>query len=212
MIISNELILKELVAYGLRPTDTQCDQIRAYISLLLRWNRSLSLTTVAEELEIIKFHFGESLFALSAIKGLHGRLADVGTGAGFPGLALRIFAEEIDLILIESNAKKCAFLSEVQRALALSNVRVLRARFEDVAELNDQLDVVVSRALGSYDRLLKWSVKSLRPGGKIVLWLGEGDAREISSSSSAWDWQPPIPIPGSKRRFLLPGSPRPIQP
>jgi len=210
MSLRNELISKELAAYGVRPTDPQCDKIRAYISVLLRWNRSISLTTVTEESEILKFHFGESLFALSAVGGLHGRLADVGTGAGFPGLPLRIFSQDIDLTLIESNTKKSAFLSEVVRSMELPDVRVLRARFEDVEELRGQIDVVLSRALGGYDRLLKWSAKSLRAGGKIVLWLGEEDARSILSTNPAWDWRSPIPIPSSKRRFLLSGSSRPI--
>jgi 16S rRNA (guanine527-N7)-methyltransferase len=125
-------------------------------------------------------------------------------------LPLRIFTEDIELILIESNAKKCAFLSEVVRELALPNVRVLRARFEDVTELRGQLDAVVSRALGGYEELLTWSMESLRPSGKIILWLGEDEVRRISSTDHAWDWRPPIPIPGSRRRFLLLGSPEPI--
>jgi len=210
MDISNETISRNFSAYGVKPSESQCDRIRAYISLLLRWNRSISLTAVTEESEILKFHFGESLFALSTIETTRCRLADVGTGAGFPGLPLRIFTEGIELILIESNAKKCAFLSEVVRELVLPNVRVLRARFEDVTELRGQLDAVVSRALGGYEQLLTWSMESLRPGGKIVLWLGEDDARRISSSNPAWDWRPPVPIPGSRRRFLLSGLPKPI--
>lgn len=210
MCIPNEFIFRKLAAYGVRPTDIQCDLIRAYISLLLKWNRSISLTTVTEEPEILKFHFGESLFALPMLEGDQCRLADVGAGAGFPGLPLRIFREDIELILIESNAKKCAFLSEIVRELALKNVRVLHARFEDVTELRDRLDAVVTRALGGYDRLLKWSMESLRLGGKVVLWLGEDDARRISSANPAWDWSPPVAIPGSKRRFLLSGTPRPM--
>lgn len=208
MTISSELISENLAVYGVRPTNIQCDRIRVYISLLLKWNRSISLTTVTEEPEILKFHFGESLLALPMLEGNQCRLADVGTGAGFPGLPLRIFREDIELILIESNAKKCAFLSEIVRALALKNVQVLRARFEGVAELRGRLDSVVARALGGYGDLLKWSMESLRLGGKIVLWLGEDDARQISLANPAWDWRAPIPIPGSKRRFLLLGIPR----
>lgn len=211
MDASNQEIAKILAGYGVKPSDSQCDRIKSYISLLLRWNRSISLTTVTEESEILKFHFGESLFALSAVEGTQCRLADVGAGAGFPGLPLRMFSERMELILVESNAKKCAFLSEVVRELALSNVRVLRARFENVTELRGQLDAVASRALGGYDELLKWSIESLRTGGKILLWLGEDEARRISSTSPSWDWRHPMQIPGSRRRFLLSGSPKSIR-
>lgn len=205
--ISNQVISECLDAYGISVTKAQCDQVRSYISLLLKWNRSISLTAVTDEREILKFHFGESVFALSAVKGLHGRLADVGAGAGFPGFPLRIFREDIDLCLIESNAKKCAFLSEVVRELGLDRVRILRARFEEIGEFRGQLNAIVSRALGGYDELLKWSINSLAPGGKLIIWLGQDEALRISGNAG-WDWQPPLGIPGSRRRFLLSGSPR----
>jgi 16S rRNA (guanine527-N7)-methyltransferase len=207
--MTNDQLTDLLSAYRLHPTDQQCDQIRSYISLLLRWNRSISLTTVTDEGEIVKFHFGESGYALSVVPGMDGRLADVGPGAGFPGLALRIFSDSFSLTLIESNAKKCVFLSEVIRELRLERVSVVHGRFEDIfRRFRRDFSIVTSRALGNYEQLLKWSAPALAPGGRLVMWLGESDARKITTGSDEWVWLPFAPIPGSSRRGILVGSPR----
>lgn len=207
MMLSDKTILQHLGTYGVRPTDTQCEMIRRYVALLLKWNRSISLTTITNETEILEFHFGESAFALQSVDGIkNGRLADVGAGAGFPGVALRIFAPDLELVLIEANAKKCAFLAEVVRELDLKDVRVVRSRFEDSHESGDMYETVAARALGAYDDLLTWARGSLIPSGRIALWLGTDDAREIATIGG-WKWLAPIPIPGSQRRLILTGSP-----
>jgi 16S rRNA (guanine527-N7)-methyltransferase len=194
-----------LEPYGAAIGPATADKIRAYIALLLKWNRSISLTTVTDPAEIIKFHFGESFFAASALKFTESRLADVGTGAGFPGLPLALAVPSLDVTLIESNTKKCAFLSEVIRALNLPNATVFRGRMEEFPPGSTNFDFITARALGQFDDLLKWSRAQLAPGGKIVLWLGDDDARELSRAPG-WTWDRAILIPGSKRRYLLVGS------
>jgi 16S rRNA (guanine527-N7)-methyltransferase len=206
MAISNATMRSVLSEYGAIPSDDMCEKIRTYISILLLWNESVSLTAITDELEILRFHFGESLFALSSVPALESRLADVGPGAGFPGLPLRIFNENIGLTLIEANAKKCAFLSEVVRELALPDVRVLRARFEDVSDYDRSLDAIVARALGGYPELLSWSRAALSHRGRIVLWIGEREVRDLSLNRK-WLWSPPLRIPGSDRRYILCGAP-----
>ncbi|MGH9739443.1 MAG: 16S rRNA (guanine(527)-N(7))-methyltransferase RsmG [Candidatus Acidiferrales bacterium] len=206
-MLSTDEIAKHLANYGVSATPLQCDQVKAYIALLLKWNRSISLTSITDELEILSFHFGESAFALSRIHGMNGRLADVGSGAGFPGLALRIFGADLEVALIESNARKCAFLSEAVRQLRLDAVRVLRSRFEDEAsQLHASFDFVVSRALGGYADLLSWSREALKPSGRVILWLGLKDVN-ATMQIPGWNWQPPISIPGSTQRYLLVSSP-----
>jgi 16S rRNA (guanine527-N7)-methyltransferase len=205
MPIPDETIIRCLGSYGVVPDTSQCGQIRTYVSTLLKWNRSIALTSITDELEVIKFHFGESVFALFAIQGQNSRLADVGSGAGFPGLALKIFSDSLDLVLIESNARKCAFLLEVSRSLGLSGVRVLRSRFEEAGEFRASLNFIASRALGGYSELLDWSKESLVDGGKLILWVGGENARLVANNSD-WLWQPPVAIPGSKRRFVLVGT------
>jgi 16S rRNA (guanine527-N7)-methyltransferase len=109
-----------------------CLAIQKYISVLLRWNKKIALTAITDPLDIVRFHFGESMFGAPAVPIRKGRLADVGTGAGFPGLPLKLLVPSLDLVLIESNAKKASFLSECIRELNLTGVDVYRGRVEEI--------------------------------------------------------------------------------
>jgi 16S rRNA (guanine527-N7)-methyltransferase len=207
VITSNETAA-ELKTYGIYAGPKLCGSILRYVTLLLQWNKRISLTTVTDPVEVVRFHFGESLFAASAVPIRGGRLADVGSGAGFPGLALRLADPELSVTLIESNAKKATFLSEIVRDLKLEHVEVARTRMADLSPEGAGFDFIIARALGQHDELLTWARKSLSVNGKVVLWLGEEDCARISSNS-AWTWCDPIHIPGSQRRFLLVGLPNP---
>jgi 16S rRNA (guanine527-N7)-methyltransferase len=204
--ISDSYVEKSLRRYGLAASPVLSASIRAYISTLLRWNGKISLTTVIEPLEILKFHFGESLFAAASVPITHGRLADVGSGAGFPGLPLAMLLPQLEVVLIESNLKKATFLSEVIREQGLVNATVWRGRAEEMPPGKDRFDFVTARALGHHEDLLAWSKRSLSTVGKIVLWIGEGDSRTIASDFG-WNWRSPILIPDSMRRVLLVGTP-----
>jgi 16S rRNA (guanine527-N7)-methyltransferase len=204
--LSNEEIRSSLAVYGVSADNTLCERINIYIRLLLKWNQKISLTTVTNPEEILRFHFGESFFAASVVPIGESRLADVGSGAGFPGLAIRLLVEFNRLILIDSNAKKAAFLAEVSRELDFKEVDVFRGRMEEYSPHNSELDFVTARALGQHDQLLEWSRSNLRSSGKVVMWLGEEDVSRISQYS-AWKWYPPTKIPNSERRFILAGTP-----
>jgi 16S rRNA (guanine527-N7)-methyltransferase len=205
-VIPDLTIRNELLPYGVQVSQEQCDAVRSYIRLLLRWNQRISLTRVINTTEILRFHFGESVFAASTTPIQDGRLADVGSGAGFPGLALRIFVPSLHVTLIEANAKKAAFLNEVSRELSLDAVEIFHGRADEFAIENTKLDYITVRAVGQHDRLLKWSLDRLKLHGKLILWLGEQDIMRISKCQG-WIWGQPHLIPGSKRRFILSGSP-----
>jgi len=198
----------ELESYGVEVSPELCDSILRYIALLLRWNKRISLTTVVDPVEVVRFHFGESLFAASAVPIRGGRLADVGSGAGFPGLALRIAIPDLSVTLIESNARKATFLSEIIRNLKLDRAEVARSRMGGLSSKGPGFDFITARALGQHDELLAWAMKSLAVNGRVILWLGEGDCAKISGKPG-WNWRIPIHIPNSERRFLLVGSPNP---
>jgi 16S rRNA (guanine527-N7)-methyltransferase len=205
--LSDQTIQAALRPYGASANALLCDQIRVYIDLLLRWNQKTSLTTVTDPTEILRFHFGESLLAVSTVPMRRGRLADVGSGAGFPAVPIRMVSADMSVILIESNHKKATFLAEIVRALQVENIEVRRTRMDEVSFDEEKVDFVTARAVGIDDDFLHWAHRSLNLGGSAVLWLGDADAREISKKNG-WRWSDPIRIPSSDRRVIVHGSKR----
>jgi 16S rRNA (guanine527-N7)-methyltransferase len=204
--LSDRVISEELERYRVVATTEISSAIRSYIPLMLHWNKKISLTTVTDPIEIVRFHFGESMFAAPFLSHKNGRLADVGSGAGFPGIPLKLAVPTLELVLIESNARKASFLAEVIRELKLEAVRVHRGRFEDVGQRELGFDYIAARALGMHKKLMSWSRTAIKVGGGLILWLGEDDAAGVSAQSS-WEWRGPLPIPGSHRRTVLIGTP-----
>src|SRR6202047_5406015 len=123
--LTEDQIASSLAPFRVQLAADQITKIREYVRLLLKWNQSVSLTSVVDPVEILARHFGESMFVSGLLPVENCRLADLGAGAGFPGLALKIACPNLRLVLIESNKKKCAFLSEVVRSLELKAVEVL---------------------------------------------------------------------------------------
>lgn len=205
-MLSNDRIRAALLPFGVEADDALAGAIRQYVELLLRWNAKISLTSITSPSGILERHFGESLFALNAASIRGGRLADVGSGAGFPGMALRMVLPELELTMIESNQRKSAFLAELVRTLGLSSVQIITKRVADVVWEGPGADFVTSRALGSYVELLKWVPKSASPEGWVVLWLGLRDSERLMALAN-WSWKDPIPIPLSRERVLLVGRP-----
>jgi 16S rRNA (guanine527-N7)-methyltransferase len=204
----DENITSGLAPFQFIPSADQIIKVREYIRILLRWNQSISLTTVVDPVEILARHFGESIFACSLLPVENCRLADIGTGAGFPGLALKIACPSVRVVLVEPNKKKCAFLNEVMRTLELNDVEVIASCFEEIRARPDFANIITSRALGGFSDLLRWAKGSLSHRGHIVLWLGSEDSTKVSSEPG-WIWQPAVRIPESQRRFILIGRPRP---
>ena len=193
-----------LSLYGFAPTVDFLERVRIYVNLLARWNSRVSLTTISELPEVARVHFGESLFATTAVP-FSGRLADVGSGAGFPGLPLAMALPNLDVTLIESNHKKAAFLSEVVRELMLSNVIVRREHSENMNP-EDKFDFITGRAIGAYSTFLKWAKERLvDPRSRVLLWLGTNEVDEVSKLGD-WHWES-LKIPRTDRRYIVVGSP-----
>lgn len=203
--IRDETIAAALRPYGFSPSAAACEKIRIYISLLLRWNQKISLTALTTVPEILQVHFGESIFATSSVPMRGSRLADVGTGAGFPGLPMIIAQPNLQLLLIEPNTKKCAFLSEIIRALDL-DVEIARGRMESALAGRIELDYITARAVGNWDEILG-AGNHLSRAGKLILWVGELAVADLTSRGrKCWSWKDPIKIPGTLKRFILVGE------
>jgi 16S rRNA (guanine527-N7)-methyltransferase len=202
---SSDTIRRALGEFQVTVNHLQVAQIQQYMKMLLAWNDKVNLTAIREPLEILYRHFCESMFAVSAVPLQKGRLADVGSGGGFPGLPLKILQPDLEVFLVESNVKKATFLAEVVRDLQLTNTRVLVSRYEELSEEVAPLDVVCSRAVGEFAPFLAWAGSERVGAKRAVLWVGGRDLEEIQKIAG-WTWREPIAIPQSLRRFLLVGS------
>lgn len=203
-LLSQETIRQSLDKFGIQVNEQQVICIQQYIRILLQWNEKLNLTAIRDPLEILVRHFCESMFGAETLSIKDGRLADIGSGAGFPGLPMKILRPNIDLFLVESNIKKGTFLAEVVRELGLRNARVLISRYEELGEELAPLDIVCSRAVGEFGTFLEWAASDKVAAGQVILWIGGRDLEEVKKSE-LWDWQEPIAVPQSLRRYLLVG-------
>ena len=199
------VIRRALGEFKLPAYDDQVLQIQQYIKILLMWNEKVNLTAIRDPLEILYRHFCESMYAAVAVPVENGRLADVGSGGGFPGLPLKIIRPELRIFLVESNIKKVSFLAEVIRELGLNGAQVLARRYDELGEEVAPLDYVCSRALGEFPAFLEWAGSEQVAAKQVILWIGARDLAEIQKMST-WNWREPIPVPHSLRRLLLIGT------
>lgn len=204
-VLSEETIRQSLGSFGLIASEQQVFCIQLYIRILLQWNEKLNLTAIRDPLEILVRHFCESMYGAVAVPVKSGRLADIGSGPGFPGIPMKILQPDIELLLVESNIKKGTFLAEVVRELELKNARVLISRYEELGEELTPLDYVCSRAVGDFGPFLKWAASERVAAERVILWIGGRDLEEAQKSTE-WEWKEPIPVPQSLRRFLLVGT------
>jgi 16S rRNA (guanine527-N7)-methyltransferase len=187
----------------------QLHGISTYIDLLVRWNARINLTAIREPDEIVTRHFGESLFAArhlfptsknAGTEQSSASLIDVGSGAGFPGIPIKIWAPHIHLVLIESNQKKATFLREVARSATLTNIDVFSARAENYP--GPPADVVTLRAVEQFETALPIATHLVAPEARLALLIGESQLIRARDLAPSLQWSPPIPIPLSSNRIL----------
>ena len=203
--LSEETIGRALEEFGITLNDKQILCIQRYMGILQQWNEQLNLTAIRDPLEILYRHFCESMYAAVAVPVEAGRFADIGSGAGFPGIPLKILRPEIQLFLVDSNIKKGTFLAEVVRDLELTDTRVLISRYQELCEELAPLDFVCCRAVGEFTPFLDWAAGEQLSARRTLLWIGGRDLEEARKSPH-WTWQDAIPVPQSLRRFLLVGT------
>jgi 16S rRNA (guanine(527)-N(7))-methyltransferase GidB len=191
--------------FALQFNDRQVKQIQQYTEILLVWNEKVNLTAIRDPFEILYRHFCESMYGSQFLPVEKCRLADVGSGGGFPGLPLKMMRPDLEVFLIESNVKKATFLAEVVRELGLTDTRVLVSRFEELGEEVAPLDFVCSRALGNFSQFLDWAGSPVVSAQKVLLWLGGRDREEVQAIRG-WTWEAPTPMPHSLQRILLRGT------
>lgn len=185
----------------------QLRKLQAHLDLLLKWNAKMSLTAIRDPEQIVRRHFGESLFAGAQLGPKpNAQLADLGSGAGFPGLPIAVLRPKTKVLLIESQQKKVAFLREAIRSAQISNASVYAGRAESLAL---QSEIVTMRAVEKFDSVLPVAASLVAPEGELALLIGTAQTQTARAKSGDFHWREPVAVPDSRERVLLVGTKSP---
>ena len=187
-------------------TDKQIEKYYNYMNLLLKWNEKINLTAIVEPKEIILKHFVDSLTIAKYVKE-NDNMVDVGTGAGFPGIPLKIMNQNKKITLVDSLNKRINFLNEVCKEISLENIQCIHARAEELAsdlEYRENYETVVSRAVARLNVLIEYMLPFVKKGGLCICMKGPNIDRELEEAKNA------IKVLGGKIKsvesFFLPDS------
>ncbi len=174
---------------GISLTDEQIRQFLRYYELLIEWNEKINLTAITEYQDVMKKHFIDSISLVKACDlNQEIRLIDVGTGAGFPGLALKIAFPNLEVTLLDSLNKRILFLEAVVRELGLSKVETVHGRAEDLARqkpFRETFDLCVSRAVANLSTLSEYCLPFVKTGGQFISYKSEKISEEIENAEKA---------------------------
>ncbi|MCS7290800.1 MAG: 16S rRNA (guanine(527)-N(7))-methyltransferase RsmG [Roseiflexus sp.] len=211
--VAMDELLKIATSWGLHLNQRQIEQFARYSVELRAWNTRVNLTSITDEREIVVRHFLDSLRCALSWGDAPSCLIDVGSGAGFPGLPLKILRPELRVTLVESVGKKAAFLQHIVAALDLHDVTVVTARAEVVGrdpQHREQYDVVTARAVAELATLAEYCLPLCRIGGRVLAPKGSNVDDEIARAHVAIARLgghlvsiEPVALPGVEPRTLI---------
>ena len=180
---------KGLDEWNIQLTDKQKNQFLDYYEILTEWNTFMNLTAITEFQEVVTKHFLDSLSIVKAMdmKKVHS-LMDVGTGAGFPGIPLKIVFPHIEVTLLDSLNKRVKFLNEVIQSLELEGIQALHGRAEDYgkqADCRERYDLCVSRAVANLSSLSEYCLPFVKEGGKFISYKSGKMEEELEQAKKA---------------------------
>ena len=184
--MNKELFIKEVEKLGIKVTEEQLKKLDKYYELLIEWNDKINLTSITKKEDVYLKHFYDSLTLFKAYdltKNI--KVLDVGTGAGFPGIVLKIFFDNIDITLVDALSKRINFLNEVIIELQLKNITAIHSRIEDFAKENrEQFDLVTSRAVARLNILNELCLPLVKVEGYFIPMKAniEGELEESKNS------------------------------
>lgn len=209
--MNKERFIEELKKLNIEVTEDKLTKLDKYYNLLVSENKLYNLTAITEEKQVYLKHFYDSLTILKTINLSNQSIIDLGTGAGFPGMVLKIFYPEIKLTLLDSTLKKCNFLKKVTEELNLSNVTIINERAENYSKNNREIyDLVVSRAVAPLKHLLEYGAPLLKINGIFISMKGniENDITNIDNYINKLNLSPidittfNLPIENSNRNLV----------
>ncbi len=174
--------------FGYPLTLEQCDKFMEFARLLLSWNERMNLTAITDEKEIVLKHFLDSLSVFKALPKNKCTLIDIGTGAGFPGIPLKIYSRDINLTLLDALQKRIIFLQTVTDELGLDNVSCLHGRAEELGRIQrEQYDYATARAVAHLSVLSELALPLVKVGGFFIALKGPEAHDEIREALPAVD-------------------------
>lgn len=177
--------LREIfLSNNIEVTNRQLQQFERYADLLIEWNEKFNLTSITGREDIYVKHFYDSILP-SLYRDLKGSLADVGSGAGFPGIPLKIMYPDLEVTLIEPTGKRCTFLNEVISQLSLDKITVVNMRSEDYARENVRFDFVTARAVAELNILTELCLPLVKTNGHFIVMKGPKAYQELENASRA---------------------------
>lgn len=187
--MKSEILERGCQTLGIILSGRQKDQFMQYYELLIEWNKVMNLTGITEFDEVMQKHFLDSLSIVKAIKEKKNmKVLDVGTGAGFPGIPLKIVFSDWDIVLLDSLNKRIKFLDEVIKTLNLQGIKTIHGRAEDFAkkeEYREKFDLVVSRAVANLSTLSEYCLPYVREGGAFLSYKSTHIEQELEESRKA---------------------------
>lgn len=170
------------VQNGVEVTTVQQQMLQAHQNMVLETNKHMNLTAITNPQEFAIKHIIDSLTLLPYIPHTATTLADIGTGAGYPGLVLAIMRSDLHVTLLDSTRKRIDFLQETAKTLGLTNVECLHARAEELAPTGTKFDVCTARAVAGMDKLAKWVLPITKPGGIFLAMKGPNVQEELDAA------------------------------
>lgn len=186
---STDTLVRGTMQLGITLSEKQIQQFIRYYELLVEWNSFMNLTAITEYEEVMEKHFVDSLAAVKVCDFYQVKsLIDIGTGAGFPGIPLKIAFPHLEVVLLDSLNKRTKFLNEVINQLGLENIRTIHGRAEDYAkqkEYREQFDVCVSRAVANLSTLSEYCIPYVRNMGEFISYKSGKIEEEVEQSRKA---------------------------
>ncbi|MBH1942494.1 16S rRNA (guanine(527)-N(7))-methyltransferase RsmG [Mobilitalea sibirica] len=202
-----DIFIKSIEDLQLNLTQKQLQQFIDYYELLIDWNKVMNLTAITDFIEVIHKHFADSLSVVHVYKPSNDKILDIGTGAGFPGIPLKIMFPDTQIVLLDSLKKRLNFLDEVIDKLQLKHIKTLHGRAEDYGRDNmyrETFDLVVSRAVANLATLSEYCLPYVKKDGFFISYKSGNIEEEINKASTA------TKILGGQlkevKRFHLPGT------